>query len=361
MNLNNIRKLAKIMAESPNLRSRLMLVGDKANAKTATVEQVARDLKVDRMVSFDVAVQEPGDVIGLQRIVDGVTVHLAPNWWPKENENVLIFLDEFARARPEMVQVLHAFVQTKRIHTHTIPKGAQLHIIAAMNPATDNYLGTNVDDDATMGRFLQVKVHIPKEEAIQYALDNKYRQATIKTLEDHYNTINPAPNFSLNVKGDLRQMEYADMLFRHPDMLDSKWEFQHEAVAGMLGTELATIYMKNLDEEKQESPLKGEDILKEFSKHEAKIVKWKELEDGRRDLLNVSIANLKDFIKNNGDLEIQPEYSTNFNQFLVLIGKDLQITTLMFEDDSMDKNALFEHLIDKCDVLTHDQILMLVK
>ena len=125
--------------------------------KTEIHKQLAKSMGLDLIYLTFGAVEDVGDIIGLPEFTeqDGVkkTSHIMPSWFPTTG-NKLIFLDEFNRAKPQILQSMLPFVLEGRLHTHKLPENC--HIVVAGNPPTDEYDVTLFEDNALFSRFCHV-------------------------------------------------------------------------------------------------------------------------------------------------------------------------------------------------------------
>jgi hypothetical protein len=129
-----------------------VLLGHTGIGKTQVVEQLAKEQQKD-LIIIHVAQLEPSDFIGLYQIIENRTQNCSPAWLPykdvpeelkdkitliphgqgyKNPNGGIVFLDEFNRGHEDMRQAMYQFLNTKRIHTYSLPENYD--IVAAANP-----------------------------------------------------------------------------------------------------------------------------------------------------------------------------------------------------------------------------------
>jgi len=137
--------------------------------KTEIHRQLAESLGLNLVYLTFGAVEDVGDIIGLQDFieVDGVkkTQHTAPDWFPTKPGN-LIFIDEFNRANSAILQAMFPFILEGRLHTHKLPNNS--FIVLASNPPTDEYLVNDIGDSALMSRCCHFELKPTVQEFLTY-------------------------------------------------------------------------------------------------------------------------------------------------------------------------------------------------
>jgi MoxR-like ATPase len=111
---------------------------------------------------------DAGDLIGLQEFIRDTktgnathTKHVLPDWFPRE-ENTIVFLDEVNRAHKDLLQAVFELVYDKSLAGVKLPKNC--HVVAASNPATDDYAVLDFSDSAFQDRFVHIQFTPTKEE-----------------------------------------------------------------------------------------------------------------------------------------------------------------------------------------------------
>lgn len=169
-----------------------LLVGPAGIGKTAVVYEIGNRLNMP-VIEIPLQLTEPEDFLGLPQIVDGQTKFTRPDWFP--SQPAIVFLDEFNRANPRILGALLKLLWEHRVGSYILPAGSM--IIAAMNPATDDYEVEELTDQALLSRVIQIPFDVNSKEWIEWARMNKLNQAVIDFIH-HY------PEWLLTTTGEVR-------------------------------------------------------------------------------------------------------------------------------------------------------------
>lgn len=312
--------------------------------KSSVVKQYAQS-KGYHFFPFYLGTQSDiGDILGLadfKRDKDGTAVatkFATPEWLKNAidycNENpdsgAIIFLDEFNRARRDILNGMFSLALDKTFHTLKLPKNC--HVIAAGNPPTDEYFVTDVNETALMARFVHIKLDPTFDEWLEYANTISMDSTLIGFLRGQPQLLEQqSTDFQLPVKVDRRAFERLDKLFK----LNTPHNLLNELMPGIIGLERTVAYMNYLKE--VESPLSGPDI---FNKSRIEILKtWCNENNIMASYLNLSCENLE---KHFADIEESNSMLTetekeNLIEFLFLIPKDISYPVIRRLVDSRNK------------------------
>jgi len=181
----SITTTMKILEASREADVAVWLWGTHGIGKSETVFATAKKLGIG-MIDIRAALTEAGDWLGLpvaSRDKDNraVTEYYMSTFLPQDpNWKGFIFLDELNRARPDVLNCVFQLVLNRKIMNHyTLPAGAT--IVAAGNPADDDYQVTDVDP-ALLGRFCHISLTPPREEWMEFAKQTKVRSDIIKFI-----------------------------------------------------------------------------------------------------------------------------------------------------------------------------------
>lgn len=296
--------------------------------KSTVVKQYAKD-KEYKFFPFYLGTQSDiGDILGLASFVkdengNDVATTFATPLWLKEtidycNENpdsgAIIFLDEFNRARRDILQGMFALALDKTFHTIKLPKNC--HIIAAGNPPTDEYQVTDVDETALMARFTHIKLEPTYQEWAEYAKASEYEPTILSFLASQPELLEDAKtDFKLPVKVDRRSYERLNRLFR----VNTPKDLLEKLAAGIIGIERVVAYEAHL--KSQDMPLTA---LEVFNGAKLDVVKkWSDPKDIKASLLSKTCDNVYETFGTitNSCLE-------NLMVFLETIPKDLSYPLL---------------------------------
>jgi hypothetical protein len=242
---------------------------------------------------------------------------MRPDWFPTNpNSKGIIFLDEINRGRRDVLQAVFQLCLDKRLHRYVLPKG--WHVVAAMNPNTEDYIVTDLSDKAFLDRFCHIKLAPSKQEFFDYAKGRKFDAQLISFLQDQPGMLQTdLEAFELDVKPSRRSWEAVDRLLK----IKTPVNILRELVSGLVGTAASTAFIKSLSD--SDKPILGKDILDDYSKVAKRIEKYSDAKTGgRQDMLKYTCDSLLEAIQ---EMKKKPtkEQSTNVVQFLKVIPKDL--------------------------------------
>ena len=254
MSIKRAKQLAKycLKAKTP-----FLFVGHSGIGKTGVMRQLAKEVCPDHeFITIMASQQEVGDFIGLPNFkqveINGksteVTSWARPEWMP--TKPAVIFLDELNNARQDVESAMLQLVYENRIHTHELPEGSI--VVAAINPATEEYTTANTMSAALVKRFVVIPFEPHPEEVIKWGEDTgKYDNEFIKFM-----------GHDLNVTGVNKELDTAIRLEPCPRM----WE-------------KISLTKKIIEDEK---PANEDEIIRDLITHSmgseiaAKFFGWKE-------------------------------------------------------------------------------------
>jgi len=137
----------------------ILLIGSHGTAKTMLARSIARTLGL-KFIAYDASKALFEDVLGLpnpESLKNGKLEYLSTDIsiWDKE----FILIDEVSRASPSMQNKWLEIIRSRQLMGKKIE--SLKYIFAAMNPATDSYVGTTTLDAAFAGRFAFI-VKVPE-------------------------------------------------------------------------------------------------------------------------------------------------------------------------------------------------------
>lgn len=297
--------------------------------KSSIVKQYAEE-KGYHFFPFYLGTQSDlGDILGLAEFItneDGSkSTHFAiPKWlqdtiqYCKDNPNsgAIIFLDEFNRARRDILNGMFSLALDKTFHTVKLPKNC--HIVAAGNPPTDEYFTTDVNETALMARFVHIKLDPTFEEWKDYAKMSKIESSLVDFLSNQPELLEEKHSeFNLPVKPDRRAISRLDKLFK----LNTPQYLLEQLMHGIIGLERTVAYLQFM--KNQDKPLTGQEVLKGIKAHLLK--KWSNSEDIIASCLNATCDNVKEelFRLEEANETLSPDNKQNLMYFIRTIPKDI--------------------------------------
>jgi len=274
----NHTQLQKFLKFAHKNRVPVMLWGPTGIGKTTAIYEYGQmcDAKV---ITLHLASQEPGDLVGLpgrenltpeeqkaaieKGLKDrtGRTIWLRPQWMPDENDpgKYIFFLDEFNRGPKYVLACMFPFLLEGRLHTHRLPKDSW--VIAAGNPADDNYDVTEIHDKALISRLCHIKLTPTAQE----------------WLDRHEGIIDSSVHSVIAKEPGHLQFDSCDLGFKiEPDaraitsvgialkgMSNEEFEdFGYEYIEGCVGPTLASMIVQ--ERRKQLQSISPDEILKQY-------------------------------------------------------------------------------------------------
>lgn len=340
MKINDTKQLMKncILAK---VKVPLLLIGAMGVGKSQIVKQVADETGY-KLIDLRLAQQEAGDLIGLPyKNGDNGTHWAKPEWFPKEGEKCIIFLDELNRAATDVRQAVFQLVLDRRIHTHKLPDDCFVH--AAINPSGDmgseNYQVEQLDP-AMIRRFCSIVIDPDADTWLSWAKGD----GKIDNLVSEFISVQPTLLFQ-DEKIDIKVKPTPDSYRMLDLMLKAKVIEKHmemEVLKGLIGKEAGAAFIKWLDTN-YKRPVSGSEVLKEYPKFAAKIKKQETAENyntvkdlvailsNKKELSQPELANCAQFF-----IDLPKESQTAFMQKLsepmrIAIAKDQRVATLLID------------------------------
>lgn len=263
-----------------------MLVGPHGVGKSTAIKEYAQENNLE-LIDLRLGNMDVGDLLGLadfETDSEGnkvATRFFRPEWFPQEGTSGILFVDEINRAQRHVLQAVFQLVLDKRIHSHILPKGWT--VVAAMNPDTEDYVVTDINDKAFLDRFCFIQISTSHRDFIQYGqeknfssevlrfIDNMPEYLSGKTTEMDMNLVEPSP----------RSWEKVSKV---KGLVGIDQQIQREIICGLIGVPAATQFLNW--SENQEKPVTGEQIIEGYKKVRKVIQEQAMSENFRSDLLN---------------------------------------------------------------------------
>lgn len=301
--------------------------------KSTVVKQYAEE-KGYKFFPFYLGTQSDlGDILGLAEFVrnsegKAVSTDFAPPKWlidtidycnTNPNSGAIIFLDEFNRARRDILNGMFSFALDKSFHILKLPKNC--HILAAGNPPTDEYYVTDVNETALMARFCHIKLEPTFEEWATYAEENFVNKSLIHFLKEQPQLLADSKSeFQLPIKVDNRSWSRLDKL----NEVNTPAYLWDQLVAGIVGLERVVAYKQFL--QKTETPLTGEDVL--YNGNLTPIKLWSNPTDVKSSLLSITCDNVLEVLKNTKGDTFDPVLAENLVVFAEAMPLEVSYTFL---------------------------------
>ena len=196
MKVNDVKYISKKIMEAGEIP---LIWGHFGVGKTDIAREIAeesgRELKI-----LVISQMEPGDLIGLPSRKDEKTTFLKPDWWPEE-ENTLIVIDEINRAHRSIRNAIMQLLIDKRIHNHILPNNCW--ILAAANPPDEEYDQVDlITDPAFMSRFFHLEMNSEVNEWVNWSRQNDIPEIINEFLLNYPEFL--APDKTVSIRLELR-------------------------------------------------------------------------------------------------------------------------------------------------------------
>lgn len=317
----NIKQLEEFLPYAFKANITVQLHGYHGTGKSESINQIGKKLGFDSVVTRLISQMDVGDFLGLPDLSSGRTVFRTPDWLPTDpNAKVLIFLDEFNRARPDVRQSMFQFVLTGEFGGYKLPENCR--IITAVNPDTDDYQTVTFEDAASNDRFCHIKYNPTTEEFLTFAKSKgkviNQEFITFLQMDDRMIDTPKLQDYKLPVTTSRRSnFKAAELLATGiPDSLI------HEGVGGLIGTENVIAFLA-WKQENEVRPFTYDQLMNNFKEIKKQAKKYAHSSTGRHDVLSQSLDNIFSHLETNEVTDITEEQYLNFFQFQELLPKDL--------------------------------------
>ncbi|MBV7337311.1 AAA family ATPase [Chloroflexi bacterium TSY] len=249
----------------------IMLIGKHGIGKSEIITEFYRQQKMRVVAFFLGQMSDPGDLIGLMNKDEssGRSVFLPPYWWPKEDEPIVLFLDELNRARPEILQAVMDLTLNKTLAGKRLPTGSI--VISAVNEG-EEYQLTDLDP-ALVSRFNLYEFAPTVEDWLLWAGNHDVDPRIITFIQK-------SPHHLDGEGVQIEESLVAAGLIKVPDRrawvkvsyfvtpLERLEDIHVKSIAGIVGSQAAIAFQQSLAEAAKVTP---EQILLRFSRHKAKL------------------------------------------------------------------------------------------
>lgn len=325
--------------------------------KSSIVKQYA-DSKGYKFFPFYLGTQSDiGDVLGLaefQTDKNGAktTVFATPKWmkdmitYCEENpeSGAVIFLDEFNRARRDILSGMFSLALDKTFHTVKLPKNC--HVVAAGNPPTDEYVTTDVDETALMARFVHVKLEPSLDEWLAFAKETNVDDNLVQFIRQQPELLeDKRSTFNLPVKVDRRAWSRLNKLFA----LETPGHLLEQLMPGIVGLERTVAYLEFL--KKQDQPLTAKEVLS--GKKTDLLTKWCNPENIAGSFINLTSQNVLAYVQEldktfeESKTGLKPKEKKNLLSFINILPRDLSFK--LMQSFINEQSPVFKDFLDTKD------------
>lgn len=279
-NTMSIHTFLEVTPRLPNSIS-VLLRGKHGIGKSQLVARIAKESNlplVDRRLSQ----MSEGDMIGLPSTDGNTTRFNPPDWYKSACESpCCLFLDEFNRALPEVMQAAFQIVLDRELNGHKLHPDTR--VFAAINMGAEYTV--NEIDPALLRRFWVIDLEPSVEDWTEWAR-GRLDDIVVDFIAGDEKWLDPPKNADLSqVHPTRHSWERLDTALKHinreingsnpefdpSEILDANHPLFYPLCMGFVGVE-ATMqfrdYAKSIDRR-----VSGEDILNKYSKVREKVLK----------------------------------------------------------------------------------------
>lgn len=300
------QQLTDILTVTPASQN-ILLVGRHGIGKSEIL-RAFYEVRGERVVSLFLGqMADPGDLIGLPYMADGVMEFRPPYWFPTDNHPIVLFLDELNRARPELLQTVMDLCLSRTIAGRQLPAGSR--VIAAVNDG-EQYQLTPLDP-ALVSRFAVYRFAPTVADWLRYAEARQLDERVVQFISENPSWLD-GDGRAENTSGRDTGLE------PNPDR--RAWTLLAETIAplkhlteqhapllcGRVGTAAASRFLASLS---GEHLLSAEDVLLRFPRYEATIRLYKLHE----------MSALTESVFRHFDLSQDPAYAAGLTAYLRLL------------------------------------------
>jgi len=166
----------ELAEENGKKKSPICIWGKHGIGKTQLVEAIAEEKNYQFAYIAPAQFEEMGDLVGMPRIVDGVTTFMAPDWVPTEEGPGILLIDDANRADDRILRGIMQLLQNYELISWKLPKKWQ--IVLTANPDGGDYSVTPMDD-AMLTRMMHVTMDFDVKEWAKWAEENGVDQRGI--------------------------------------------------------------------------------------------------------------------------------------------------------------------------------------
>lgn len=326
MNITQTKQALKVLEKAGVTP---LLIGHKGTGKTELVNQYAKENGFDSVITIRLGQADgTGDLIGLADFAtkengDKVTKFIVPDILSSKG-NYILFLDEINRASKDLLQAIFELVYDRRMSINGFKLPTNCMIVAAMNPATENYDVLDFQDEAFSDRFCHIKVENTVGEWLSYARTIGVSPTITGFISDQPELLrSKLCDFSLKVSPSERSYVVLDKVEKSYDLDDDS--ILKELAMGIIGLESSIAYFKY----KEENCLRIESsqIVNDYSTVSEVIKKYASNETNRSDILKSVLDDLGKYL---GTLDqLNKEQENNVVNFFIDLPIDLLKGNLM--------------------------------
>lgn len=325
----NLKTLKEALVVSCKAGLTPNLVGHRGMGKTQFVHQIGKELGMEVIPVHIGQMTDAGDLLGLGDFVTDAkgkkvaTKFFKPNWWPRTDKPVILFLDEINRARPEIFNAVFELVGPGHsLHGENLPVGS--FVVAACNPPTESYVVFDFADEAWHDRFVYFKFENTPEEWSQFMLEQGHDKLMVSFFKNNPDIL-MGVHKPFNIDGNsVSSCRTATNLINLIETQKPSDDALSEIAIGMLGTANGIRFVNEFKD--QNLHIKGIDVLDNYETVKDKVEKYADHANPRKDVFNRTNDEILAEIEKSAGQESMPNQDKrveNLVEYLVTLPADM--------------------------------------
>lgn len=276
-------RLAALLQLAYRARRPALIEGPTGIGKSELVHEVARGLGVS-VVTLDLSLLEPPDLVGLPVMKDGRTTYATPATLPTDGAGILL-LEELNRAERYVQQPALQLLTAGRLHEYQLP--ANWVCFAVTNPPTGEYHVTPLDR-ALEARFMKIRAKADRGPWLSWAESHGVHLAVRTVVREHSRALDEVSprswTYAGQILGAMSSKERSDS------------DFVRDALCGYLPPAWAEVLAAASEGTAQELGVDLRDLLGDYVQRGQKSVREMRAQ-GRTDALDELVSRVRSVLR----------------------------------------------------------------
>lgn len=147
--IGRVATILDLFIKTKRHRGVILMISDAGVGKTQMIHQVARanDARVVDLRTANFPLMSAGVP---QRAEDGFFKVAVPDFMPRPGEKAILFFDEINQGQAHAIAMFFSLIEDRVLFNYTLPD--DVIIVAAMNPATAQYMVTKLESNRAVNR-----------------------------------------------------------------------------------------------------------------------------------------------------------------------------------------------------------------
>ncbi|MFO0563322.1 MAG: MoxR family ATPase [Polyangiales bacterium] len=299
-------RLQALLELAYRARRPALVEGPTGIGKSELVHHVARSLGIS-LVTLDLSLLEPPDLVGLPVVRDGRTSYATPATLPVDGAGILL-LEELNRAERYVQQPALQLLTARRLHEYELPP--DWVCFAVTNPPTGEYHVTPLDR-ALEARFLKIRARAERGPWLAWAETHGVHPAVLSVVREHSRALDEVCPRSWTFAGQI----LAAMTAKEKSDAD----FVRDALCGYLPPSWAEVLGAASEGTASELGVTVRDVLGDYVAKAQKSVREMK-SSGRTDALDELVSRVRSVLRSPEIAAMHEQGSLRLESFEALLG-----------------------------------------